>query len=109
MSRRSQELREALEDAALVGAKEMKRFLELYGGADAPEVPRDRFKVVLVARDAVKECIDQQSSQNNMVTSLMNAARLVGVAPEQTLEILKTTGILPESATSTPERLKLAK
>lgn len=109
MSKRSQALREALEDAALAGAKEMTEFLRLYGGKSAPEVPPDRLKVVHVAQGAVKGYTQWQASQNNMATGLLTATRMVGVSPEQTLEILKSAGMLSESVESSPARLKLTK
>jgi hypothetical protein len=43
-----------------------------------------------------------------MISMMLAAARQTGISGEQTLEIAKSTGLLPESAASV-EPLKLAK
>jgi len=101
MSKRAQALSEALEEAALAGAKEIKEFLGTYRGNDP-----DRLKRVHVAVTAVSGYTRWRASQNNMVSTMLAAARQTGVTPAQTLEIVKLAGLLPDSAEST---LKLAK
>jgi hypothetical protein len=93
MSRRQNEaLHEALEEAALAGAKEIKEFLGTYRGKD-PE----RFRRVQVAIGAVGSFTRWRASQNNMISMMLIAARQTGVSASQTLEIAKATGLLPES------------
>jgi len=102
MSKRSIALKEALEDAALAGAKEIKEFLATYRGKDPA-----RLKRVQIGATAVSGYTRYQASQNNMVSMMLMAARQTGVTPEQTLEICKIAGLLPESTESAP--LKVAK
>jgi hypothetical protein len=102
MSKRSEALNEALEDAALAGAKEIKEFLGTYRGKD-PE----RFRRVQIAAGAVSGYTRYRASQNNMVSMMLMAARQVNVTPEQTLEICKLAGLLPASTEAAP--LKIAK
>lgn len=75
MSRRSEALAEALEEAALAGAKEIKEFLGTYRGKD-PE----RLKRVQVAVGAVSGYTRWRASQNNMVSMMLMAARQTGVS-----------------------------
>ncbi len=103
MSKRSEALAEALEDAALAGAKEIKEFLGTYRGKD-PE----RLKRVQVAVGAVSGYTRWRASQNNMVSMMLMAARQTGISAQQTLDIAKVAGLLPESV-ETAEPLKLAK
>jgi hypothetical protein len=101
---RQQSLNEALEDAALAGAQEIKEFLGTYRGKDP-----DRLKRVQVAVGAVSGYTRYRASQNNMVSMMLMAARQTGVSSEQTLEIAKLAGLLPEATEATPDRLKIAK
>ena len=103
MTKRSQMLAEALEDAALAGAKEIKEFLGTYRGED-PE----RFKRVQVAVGAVSGYTRWRASQNNMVSMMLMAARQTGISAQHTLEIAKVAGLLPESV-EPAEPLKIAK
>ena len=98
MSKRT-ELSEQIEDVALLGVKEMKKFLETYTGDDPVAVKR-----VAVGAAAVKNYLDKFSAQNGLLGLMMSAAERSGVPPEQTLEIAKNAGLLPEAT-----RLKLAK
>jgi hypothetical protein len=95
-------IREAMEEVALAGAIEMKHFLDTYHGDDP--VARAR---VQVATNAVTGYTRQCSSENNMVGMMMAAAERTGISPEQTLEIVKTAGLLPEAVA--PAKLKVAK
>jgi hypothetical protein len=104
VSKRSIALSEALEEAALAGAKEIKEFLGTYRGKD-PE----RLKRVQIAVGAVGSFTRWRASQNNMVSMMLMAARQTGVSSEQTLEICKAAGLLPESTEGNPAGLKVAK
>lgn len=104
MSKRAQALNEALEDVALAGAKEIKEFLGTYRGKD-PE----RIKRVQVAVAAVTGYTRWRASQNNMVSMMLMAARQTGVSREQTLEIAKLAGLLPDTVEASTAPLKLAK
>ena len=86
-----EQLREALEEAALVGAKEIKEFLGTYLGKD-PE----RMRRVQIAISAVGSYTRYQASYNNMVSMMLIAARQTGIGPEQTLSIAQAAGLLPE-------------
>jgi hypothetical protein len=101
MSKRTA-IREAMEDAALAGAVEMKHFLDTYRGDD----PIARVRVQ-VAANAVNSYTRQCSSENNMVGMMLSAAERTGVSPEQTLAIVKEVGLLPPS--TVPAKLKIAK
>lgn len=93
MSKRTQELlHEALEEAALVGAKEIKEFLGTYRGKDP-----DRLRRVQIAIGAVGSYTRWIASHNNMVSMMLIAARQTGIGPEQTLSIAKSAGLLPEA------------
>jgi len=106
MSNRTREaLHDALEEAALAGALEIKEFLGTYRGKD-PE----RLRRVQIAVGAVSGYTRWRASQNNMISMMLIAARQTGIGPEQTLQIAKVAGLLPEAAeagTVTP--LKAAK
>jgi hypothetical protein len=102
MSKRSEALAEALEDAALAGANEIREFLSTYRGKD-PE----RLKRVQVAVGAVSGYTRWRASQNNMVSMMLMAARQTGISATDTLQIAKSAGLLPESTESAP--LKIAK
>jgi hypothetical protein len=94
MSKRTREqLHEALEEAALAGAKELTEFLATYRGKDP-----DRYRRVQVALGAVGGYTRWRASQNNMISMMLIAARQTGIGPQQTLDIAKTAGLLPESA-----------
>lgn len=93
---RTQMLREALEEAALAGAKEIKEFLTTYRGKD-PE----RLRRVQIAVSAVGGYTRWRASENNMVSMILAAAQQSGIGQEQTLEIVKSTGLLPETASIT--------
>ena len=96
MARRVTEaLHEALEEAALAGAKEIKEFLSNYRGKD-PE----RLRRVQVAIGAVGGYTRWRASHNNMVSMMLIAARQSGIGAQQTLDIAKAAGLLPESVTS---------
>lgn len=90
-----EELREALEEAALVGAKEIKEFLGTYRGKE-PE----RLRRVQIAISAVSSYTRYQASHNNMVSMMLIAARQTGIGPEQTLDIAQAAGLLPETTPS---------
>lgn len=98
---KKQLLRDALESAALAGAKEIEEFLGTYRGKDP-----DRYRRVQIAAGAVSGYTRWQASQNNMVSMMLMAARQTGVSPEKTLEICKLAGLLPEA---TESQLKAAK
>jgi hypothetical protein len=102
MSKRSVLLSEALEEAALEGAREITTFLKTYRGKD-PE----RLKRVQIAAGAVSGYTRWRASQNNMVSMMLMAARQTGVSAEATLDICKLAGLLPDSAEPAP--LKIAK
>jgi len=106
MSKHTRELlHDALEEAALVGAKEIKEFLGTYRGKD-PE----RLRRVQIAIGAVGSYTRWRASQNNMISMMLIAARQTGIGPQQTLDIAKTAGLLPESAeTAEIVTLKAAK
>lgn len=101
--RTTEALHEALEEAALAGAKEIKEFLGTYRGKD-PE----RLRRVQIAMGAVSGYTRWRASQNNMISMMLIAARQIGVSAETTLEIAKTAGLLPES-TVPAAVLKVAK
>lgn len=93
MSRRTTEaLHEALEEAALAGAKEITEFLTTYRGKD-PE----RLRRVQIAIGAVGGYTRWRASHNNMISMMLIAARQTGIGPTQTLEIAKSAGLLPET------------
>lgn len=99
---RTNALSDAMEDAALAGAREIKEFLGTYRGKDP-----DRLRRVQIAAGAVSGYTRWRASQNNMVSMMLMAARQTGVTPQQTLDICKLAGLLPESTEAAP--LKLAK
>jgi hypothetical protein len=104
MSKRSTAaLHEALEEAALAGAKEIKEFLSTYRGKD-PE----RLRRVQIALGAVGGYTRWRASQNNMISMMLIAARQTGIGPTQVLEIAKSTGLLPESSVADIVPLKVA-
>ena len=92
-TRRTTELlHEALEEAALVGAREITEFLGTYRGKDP-----DRLRRVQIAIGAVGSYTRWRASHNNMISMMLIAARQSGIGPQQTLDIAKTAGLLPES------------
>jgi hypothetical protein len=93
MRRKEEQLQDALIEAALAGAKEISEFLSVYRGKDP-----DRYRRVDVARSAVGSYTRYRASQNNMISMMLLAARQVGVSAEQTLDLAKAEGLLPESA-----------
>lgn len=96
MARRVTEaLHEALEEAALAGAKEITQFLSTYRGKDP-----DRLRRVQVAIGAVGGYTRWRASHNNMISMMLIAARQTGIGPQQTLEIAKSAGLLPETVSS---------
>jgi hypothetical protein len=97
-------LSDALEEAALEGAREITEFLRTYRGKD-PE----RLRRVQVAVGAVGGYTRWRASQNNMISMMMIAARQGGVGPEQTIDIAKAAGLLPESFKADVVELKAAK
>lgn len=102
----AEQLNEALMEAALAGAKEIKEFLGTYRGKDP-----DRLRRVHVAVGAVSGYTRWRASQNNMISMMLMAARQTGVTPEVTLRMAKDTGLLPDSpeVVVSAEVLKLAK
>ena len=92
MTKRSVALSEALEDAALAGAKEIREFLGTYRGKNP-----DRLKRVQIAVGAVSGYTRWRASQNNMISTIMMAARQSGVTRDQTLRIAQAAGLLPEA------------
>jgi len=88
----SEQLHEALEEAALVGAREIKEFLGTYRGKDP-----DRLRRVQIAIGAVGSYTRWRASQNNMISMMLIAARQSGIGPQQTLDMAKAAGLLPES------------
>lgn len=91
----TEQLHEALEEAALVGAKEIKEFLGTYRGKD-PE----RMRRVQIAISAVGSYTRWIASHNNMVSMMLIAARQTGIGPDQTLEIAKEAGLFPETTSA---------
>jgi len=85
-------LHEALSDAALAGAQEIREYLSTYRGKD-PE----RARRVQIAISAVSSYTRYRASQNNLASMMLIAARQTGVSAEQTLDIAKAMGLLPES------------
>jgi len=81
-----------LEHAALAGAKEITEFLTTYRGKDP-----DRLRRVQIAIGAVGGYTRWRASHNNMISMMLIAARQTGIGPQQTLEIAKTAGLLPET------------
>ena len=93
MARRTaQDLQDALEEAALAGAKEIAEFLGTYRGKDPERLHR-----VQIAIGAVGGYTRWRASHNNMISMMLIAARQTGIGPEQTLEIAKSAGLLPEA------------
>ena len=90
-------LHDVLEDAALEGARELKRFLANGGKAKPEDVRR-----VQIALGAVKSYTQLRSSQNNMVAVMLDAAKQSGIAPDVTLSAVKAVGLLPDSITAAP-------
>lgn len=99
-----QTLHEALEEAALAGANEIKEFLRSYRGKDP-----DRLRRVQVAVGAVGGYTRWRASQNNMISMMLIAGRQGGIGPEQTIEMAKAVGLLPESFKAQVVELKVAK
>ena len=99
----TESLHEALEEAALAGAKEIAEFLGTYRGKDP-----DRLQRVQIAISAVGGYTRWRASHNNMISMMLAAARQTGLSGEQTLEIAKSTGLLPDSAIAVIP-LKIAK
>lgn len=105
MSRKVTEaLHEALEEAALAGAKEIKEFLGTYRGKDP-----DRLRRVQIAIGAVGSFTRWRASQNNMISMMLIAARQTGIGPQQTLDLAKNAGLLPEAVSADVVELKAAK
>ena len=94
MNRRTttEQLHEALAEAALVGAKEITEFLGTYRGKDP-----DRLRRVQIAIGAVGGYTRWRASHNNMISMMLIAARQTGIGAEQTLAIAKEAGLLPAS------------
>lgn len=95
-------LSEALAEAALAGAREIREFLGTYRGKD-PE----RYRRVQVACNAVGAYTRWRASHNNMVSMMLIAARQTGVSAEQTLDIAKEAGLLPETTVGGGQALKV--
>jgi hypothetical protein len=96
MSKRVREqLRETMEEAALEAVKEIREFLGTYRGKD-PE----RFRRVSIAVSMMSGYSRLLASQNNTFSMMLIAARLAGIGPQQTLDMAKSVGLLPESAES---------
>lgn len=86
------ELNKALERAALAGALEISEFLE------NPGSDPDRLKRVHVAVGAVSGFTRWRASQNNMVSTMLMAARQTGATIDMTRQILNGAGVLIEAA-----------
>lgn len=82
------ELNKALERAALAGAPEISEFLE------KPGSDPDRLKRVHVAVGAVSGFTRWRASQNNMVSTMLMAARQTGASIDATRQILNGAGLL---------------
>lgn len=93
--RKQQKLQEALEEAALAGARELKRFLE--GTNNDPKDARR----VQVALGAVTSYTRLRASQNNMIGMVLSVSKQAGLDPNITVELAKDIGLLPESAQAT--------
>lgn len=91
-TRASEQLNTVLEEAALAAAKEIKEFLGTYRGKDP-----DRLRRVHIAIGTLGSYSRLKSSQNNTLSMMLIAARQSGIGPQQTLEIAKSAGLLPES------------
>lgn len=103
MNRRTtDQLNEVLSEAALAAAKEIKEFLA-YRGKDA-----DRLRRVQIAIGTLGSYTRLRSSQNNMLSMMLIAARQSGLGPQQTLDIAKTAGILPDAIEAEVVPLKAA-
>jgi len=103
MSRPTREaLHDALEAAALAGAKEISEFLGTYRGKDP-----DRLRRVQIAIGAVSGYTRWRASQNNMISMMLIAARQAGIGPQQTLDIAKSAGLLPEAMATVAEVVHL--
>jgi hypothetical protein len=100
----TQQLHEALEEAALAGAREIKEFLGTYRGKDP-----DRLRRVQIAIGAVSGYTRWRASQNNMMSMMLIAARQSGIGPQQTLDIAKSAGLIPDAMTAEVLELKAAK
>lgn len=94
---RQEQLHEALAEAALAGAQEIKTFLGTYRGKDPERLHR-----VQIAMGAVGSYTRWRASQNNMVSMMLMAARQVGISAEQTLDVVKAAGLLPDRAEIVP-------
>lgn len=81
MDKRAQ-LSEGIEDVALLGVQEMKKFLETYQGDNPVAVKR-----VGVGAAAVKNYLDKFSAQNGLLGLMMGAAERANVSSEQALEM----------------------
>lgn len=105
MPKRTTELlQEALEEAALVAAKEIKEFLGTYRGKDP-----DRLRRVHIALGTMSGYCRLRASHNNAVSMMLMAARMSGIGAEQTLEIAKGAGLLPERTSGGAEIVALKK
>lgn len=84
------DLRKAMERAALAGALEISEFLE------NPGSDPERLKRVHVAVGAVSGFTRWSASQNNMVSTVLMAARQTGATVEATRQILGAAGLTIE-------------
>ena len=97
-----QELHDEYAETALAGVREIKEFLTTYRGKD-PE----RLRRVQIALGTVSGYTRLMASRNNMVSMMLIAARQTGLGSQQTLDIAKEAGLLPEA--SQVVDLKIAK
>lgn len=92
MSKRIELLNEVLEDATIAAVKEIKEFLATYRGKDP-----DRYRRVQIAMGTLGGYSRLRASQNNTISMMLIAARQTGIGPQQTLDIAKSVGLLPET------------
>ena len=89
---KQEKLLDVMTDAAIAGAEEIREFLRTYRGKDP-----DRVRRAHIAMNAMSNYTRLRSSQNNMVSMMLIAARQTGIGGAQTLEIAKAAGLLPDS------------
>lgn len=88
---RKQELMEASEEAAIAGAKEIREFLTTYRGTDAL-----RFKRAQMAASTLAGHVRLLASQNNLATTMLQAAKLAGLSKEDTKAMAQGAGLLTD-------------
>ena len=96
--KKEESLQSILEEAAVAAAKELRTFLK-EGTKDEKASQR-----VQIALSTVTSYTRWRSSQNNLASMMLSAARQAGLDNDATRQIAEETGLLPE----TTNRLKLA-